>query len=154
MRIASARLVSGPVTSPIELAGLVVRGEHPRLGSVVLGELATPVGERRIPESGGAMGVLGGTQRRHQWASGALGHRNVGSAAQFEQAEVVDAHLVDWNVARRGGQADEFGVLTGEQIRQRHCVVHAGVDVREDGQGFIHALCVTSARREPSERPA
>ena len=56
------------------------------------------------------------------------------TAAQLEQAEVVLANLLHRNVSRGRGDADQFGVVAGEQIHQRHRVVDARVDVGEDGQ--------------------
>ena len=54
--------------------------------------------------------------------------------AQFEQTEIVFAHLVHPNVSAGRRDADQIGVRAGQQVHQRHRVVDAGVDVDENGR--------------------
>jgi hypothetical protein len=84
--------------------------------------------DRTVGERGG------GVQR----VIGASGHRHAIDAAQVEQAEVVLADLFYANVSTGRGDADQFGVRTGQQINQRDGIVYAGVDVGENWCGGHH----------------
>ena len=109
-----------------------MRGAHPGFGGVVGGEV--PISRRQlgITQALGSVGVLGGAQRRADRPLGTLGHRHVGDLAQLQQAQVVPANLLNRNISRGRGDADELRLFAGEQIDQRHRVVDARVDVDED----------------------
>jgi hypothetical protein len=49
-----------------------------------------------------------------QWFVGAFRYGYVSGSAQFEQTEVVRAHLVHRDVSARRGDADQIGVGTGQ----------------------------------------
>ena len=116
-----------------QLAGMGVRGPDPCLRGVVGGELAIRRRQGGIAQTLRSVGVLGRAKRRAHRLFGTLRHRNALDPAQLQQAQVVLANLLHRNISRGGGDADQFGVGAGEQVRQRHRVVHARVDVSEDG---------------------
>ena len=133
-RSASARLVNGPVATPISSPGKCVCRAHPRRRGVIVAELA--IGRRQIGVAQAPWSVhgCGSADRAGQGFVGALGHRNAVDAAQLEQAEVVLANLVHRNVSTGRGDADHVRVRAGQQVDQRHRIVDSGVDVDENGR--------------------
>jgi hypothetical protein len=79
------------------------------------------------------VGVFGGPQRCADRLLGSFRYRDTGDLAQIQQRQVVLANLLYGNVSRGRRDADNLGVVTGEQIYQRHRVVDARIDVHEHG---------------------
>src|SRR3984893_16351310 len=131
LRSASARLVSGPVASPISSPG------WSRAARTQADAASSPQSFRSV--DGSSAWRRGCAVAERAWGiqrvSGALGHWQTIDAAQIEQAEVVLADLFHADVSAGRGDADEFGVWTGQQINQRDGIVYAGVDVGENGCG-------------------
>ena len=120
---------------PDQLAGVGVGRAHPRLGGVVGSGCSGRLGQLGIPESLRSVRVLRGAQRCRQRDLRPRGHRDAGDPTQFQQRQVVAAHLMHANISRRRGDADQVGLRAGEQVGQGHRVVDAGVHVDEDRTG-------------------
>ena len=124
-----------------QFAWMLVCRVDPRLRGVMGGQPAVGGRQLRIAQAGGTMGVLGRAQRARHGRVGALRDGDVCGAAQLEQAEVVDAHLIHRDVAAGRRDPHQSRVGTGEQVDQGHRIVHTGVDVGEDGQSGVGCAC-------------
>jgi hypothetical protein len=107
----------------------------PRRRGIIVGELTIGRRQLGVSETSWTMDCPGGKRGGVQRVIGAFGYRHAVDAAQVKQAEVVLANLFYPNVSAGRGDADQFGVRTGQQVNQRNGIVYTGVDVGENWCG-------------------
>ena len=134
MRSASARLVSGPTAIPTSSPGYACAARTQASAASCAVSWRSVDGNCGITQALRAVGVLCGAQRRADRLLGSPWTPGCRCSAQLEQTEVVAANLLYGNISRGRRDADQVGVVAGEQVHQRHRVVDARVDVGEDRQ--------------------